>query len=94
MSERIDIVGIIVEHALQFGDLVGRAEDLGRLLVEQEMVVAEMRSADMPVEILRLEIERECICENRVERPGISRTASGPRSVRVFSRALARFLVS
>ena len=43
------------------GDLVGRAEYLLRLLIEQQMVVAEMPAADMPMKVLGLEIERKGI---------------------------------
>ena len=88
MSERRDIIGVIVEHALEpgdladrmdgraaelahpLGDVVGDGEDLVGLLVEQQMVVAEMRPADMPVEILGLEIEREGVGQQGVERAG------------------------
>ena len=52
------------------GDVVGDGEDLVGLLVEHQVVVAEMRPADMPMEILGLEIEREHIGEQRVERAG------------------------
>jgi hypothetical protein len=48
-------------HAL--GNLVGHGEDLVALLVEHEMIVAEMRSTHMPMEILGLEIERKHIGE-------------------------------
>ncbi len=46
------------------------AKMLGGLFVEQQMVVAEMRPADVPVEILGLEIERERIRQHAVERAG------------------------
>ena len=52
------------------GDLVGGGEDRGGLLVEQQVVVAEMRPADVPVEILGLEIEREGIGQDAVQRLG------------------------
>ena len=38
------------------------------LLVEHQMIVAEMPAADMPVEILGLQIEREGVGQQRVER--------------------------
>ena len=41
------------------GDVVGRGENLLGLLVEQQVIVAEMRAADVPMEILGLEIERK-----------------------------------
>ncbi len=40
------------------------------LLVEQQMVVAEMRAADVPVEILGLHIERKGVGQQAVERRG------------------------
>ena len=52
-------------HAL--GQFVGGGEDLVGLLVEQQVVVAEMRPADVPVEVLGLEVEREGIGEQAVE---------------------------
>ena len=52
------------------GDIVGDGEDLVGLLVEHQMIVAEMRSADVPVEVLGLQIKREHIGEQRVERAG------------------------
>ena len=55
-------------HAL--GDLVGDGENLLALLVEQQMIVAEMRAADMPMEVLGLEIERENVGEDLVELGG------------------------
>ena len=49
------------------GDRVGDAEDLVGLLVEDQMVVAEMRAADVPVEVLGLEIEGEDVGKQQVE---------------------------
>ena len=37
------------------------------MLVEQQMIVAEMRARDMPMEILRLDIESEDVGEQLVE---------------------------
>lgn len=50
------------------GELVGGGEDLIGLLVEQQMIVAEMPAADVPVEILGLQIQRESIGQKHVER--------------------------
>ena len=49
------------------GHVVGGAKDVGGLLVEQQVVVAEMRPADVPVEILGLEIERVAVGQQPVE---------------------------
>ena len=38
--------------------------------VEQQVIVAEMRSAHMPMEVLGLQIERETVGEQRIERRG------------------------
>ena len=48
------------------GNQVGRRENLCRLIVEQQMIIAEMRTRDMPVEILGLEIQRKTVCQNAV----------------------------
>ena len=68
IADRMDRGAAHLAHAL--GDVVGDGEDLVGLLVEQQMVVAEMRPADMPVEILGLEIEREHVGEQRIEGAG------------------------
>src|SRR5580704_18751456 len=52
-------------HAL--GKVVGGGEYLLGLLVEQQMIIAEMRAADMPMEILGLQVQRESIGQNLVE---------------------------
>ena len=53
-------------HAL--GQDVDAGLDLRRLLVEQQVVVAEMRPADVPMEILGLHIERKRVSQQPVER--------------------------
>src|SRR5262249_57962698 len=55
-------------HAL--GKLVGSGENLLGLLVEQQVVVAEMRSAHVPMEVLRLHVEREHVGQNGVDGSG------------------------
>ena len=40
------------------------------MLVEHEVVIAEMRAADVPVEVLRLHVEGEAVGEDAVERLG------------------------
>src|SRR3954452_22067034 len=44
-------------HAL--GQDIGRREDLVRLFVQQEVIVAKVRAAYVPVEVLRLQVEGE-----------------------------------
>ena len=41
--------------------VVGHGENLRGLLVEQQMVIAKMTPADMPVKVLRLHVEREYV---------------------------------
>ena len=58
-----------------------------RLLVEQLVIVAKVRAAHMPVEILGLDVERVGIRQIRFQRAEISFTASAERSVGVSSAA-------
>src|SRR6185437_13193888 len=52
------------------GQFVGHFENLLRLLVQQQVIVAEMRSADMPVEILGLQVKGKDVGQECVERAG------------------------
>jgi len=47
------------------GELVGGGEDLVALLIQHQMVVAEVRAGYMPVKVLGLEIEREHVRQQR-----------------------------
>src|SRR5471032_2053653 len=49
-------------------DRIRHGKDLARLLVEQQVIVAEMRPAHMPVEVLGLEIDREHIRQEWAQR--------------------------
>ncbi len=40
---------------------IGHGEDLVRVLIQEQMVIAEMRAAHVPVKIFRLQIQREDI---------------------------------
>src|SRR5262249_25596595 len=53
-----------------FGEDIHAFRQLLGLLVEEQVVVAEMRTADMPVEVLGLDIEREGIGDERIKRSG------------------------
>ena len=55
-------------HAL--GDVIGHADDLFALLVKEKMIVAEVRSTDVPMKVLGLEIERQGVGEDAVQRGG------------------------
>ena len=52
-------------HAL--GDVIGHRKDLVGVLIEQEMVVAKVRSAHVPMKVLGLHIKREHIGQQRIE---------------------------
>ena len=57
----IDLQRGAADLADPLGHVVGVGQDVRGLLVEQQMVVAEMRPADVPVEILGLQIERVAV---------------------------------
>src|SRR5581483_8200995 len=66
VSDRANRRAAQLAHAL--GDGVGKSEDLVRLLVQQQVIVAEMRPRHVPVKVLRLQVEGEDIGEQRVQR--------------------------
>src|SRR5687767_8164509 len=66
MSDGPDGGAADLAHPLR--DRIRYGEDLIALLIKQEMVIAEIRSAHVPMEILGLEIQSENIGQQRVER--------------------------
>src|SRR2546430_14069917 len=54
--------------ACALGQDIDAGWELVALLVEQEVVVAEMRAADVPVEVLGLHIERKRVRDQRIQR--------------------------
>src|SRR3981189_3207941 len=76
-----------VAHAR--GELVGGGKDLLALLVEQQVVIAEMRTADVPMEILGLEVEREGVRQQPVERLGELADGGGGQAGRGVEGVLA-----
>lgn len=48
-------------------DQVGHGEKFGRLLVEQEVIIPKVRSRDMPMEILGLDVQGEHVGQQRGE---------------------------
>src|SRR4030095_10930412 len=84
----LDILGVVIEHALGPRDLsarsqrdsarlahalrdwIGHRKKLVGLFVQEQVVVAKMRTAHVPVEIFRLHIKREKVWENRVHGAG------------------------
>src|ERR1700704_2960392 len=85
---RLDIVDIVVLHALYaadmpdglkrgstdlaypLGDGIGHREQLIRLLIEQQMVITEVRATHVPVEILGFHIEREYVGQDGIHGTG------------------------
>ncbi len=49
------------DFARTFGNIIAHVKDLFRLFVEQHVIVPEVLPGHMPVEILGLQVERECI---------------------------------
>ena len=52
------------------GDFIRHCEELIAVIVEQQVVIAEVRSAHVPMEILGLEVEGEHIGKQRVQGSG------------------------
>src|SRR5262249_47639434 len=90
LADRMQRQATDLAHPL--GDLIGRSENLVRLLVEQQMIVAEMRAADMPMEILGLEIECKRVSKQRIERARDVAARIGAEIGRCFQRRLAALL--
>ena len=76
------------------GDRIGHRVELVGLLVEHEVVVAKVRSAHVPVEILGLQVHRENVGEDRIERAGDVVGGAFSRSLDVASGAFWRRLRS
>ena len=55
-------------HAL--GERVGHRVELVAVLVQQQVVIAKVRAAHVPVEILRLEVQGEHVGQDAVQRAG------------------------
>jgi hypothetical protein len=51
-----------------FSNIVRHCKNLIAVLVKQEMVVAKMRAAHVPVKVLGFHIKRECVCQQSIER--------------------------
>src|SRR5215470_8477177 len=49
--------------ANSFGDVIGHCEYLLGVFIKQQVIIAKMGTADMPVEILRLNVKSENICQ-------------------------------
>jgi KaiC/GvpD/RAD55 family RecA-like ATPase len=53
-----------------FRNIVGQRENLISVIVKQQVVIAKMRTTDVPMEVFGFEIERENISEKPVEGAG------------------------
>ncbi|MNT35183.1 hypothetical protein D3C72_1712020 [compost metagenome] len=62
--------GRAADLARPFGNVVGHRKDLRALFVQQRVIITEMRTGNMPVEILGLDVEREDIRQQRGQRSG------------------------
>jgi len=45
------------------GDIIRHFKDLVAMIIKEQMVIAKMASTHVPVEILRLEVQREDVCQ-------------------------------
>src|SRR5580692_130663 len=72
------------EFAGAFGNIVGHVEDLFALLVEQKMVIAKMAPGHVPMKILRLDVQRKCVREQRPKLGSEFRHTFGSETARYF----------
>jgi len=68
MADRAQRSASDLAHAL--GNVIGRGKYLSCLLVEQQVIVAEVWTGDMPVKILGLHIQREHIRQKNIQCAG------------------------
>src|SRR5262249_48897466 len=66
VPKRVD--GCAADFSAALGDFIDHAEDLRRMLVEQQVIVSKMSAADVPVEAFRLDEEHEHVGEKMAER--------------------------
>ena len=52
------------------GDIVGHRKDLASLLIQQQMVIAEVRAADVPMETLRFDVQTKDVGKKYPQRAG------------------------
>jgi hypothetical protein len=55
------------ELARALGNIVRQVEDLFSVLIEQKVIIAKMPPRHVPMKILRLDVQRECVCEQGSE---------------------------
>jgi hypothetical protein len=83
---------VAANFANALGNLVGGGEDLVSLLVEEEVVIAEVRTRDVPMKVLGLEIEREHVGKKLIERCGDVAPGVGAKVGRGLQRRRAALL--
>src|SRR5258708_33280918 len=79
--------GGAADLADRLGDVVGGRENLLGLLVEEEMIVAEVGARYMPMEILGLQVKRKHVGEQNIERAGDLRHGVGAQVGRRIERS-------
>jgi hypothetical protein len=60
--------GRTAEFADAFGKGVSHRKDLIALFIQKQMVIAEVRSRHVPVEVLGLDVERKGVRKQQVQR--------------------------
>ena len=50
------------------GDRIGHREELVGLFIQEQVIVAEMRPAHVPVKVLGLQVESENVCRDGIQR--------------------------
>ena len=66
MPDRAQRGAADLAHAL--GEFIGGREDVICLLIEQEVIIAEVPAAHMPMEVLGFHIERETVGKQAIQR--------------------------
>src|SRR5579862_4397162 len=62
--------GVSPKLAGSLGDIIGHSENLLGLFVKKQMIIAEMATAHMPMEVLRFQIKRKHIGKQTAEIAG------------------------
>jgi hypothetical protein len=95
MSDRAD--GRAAKFADALGEVLGHCEDLAALIVEHEMIVAEIRPAHVRVEVLGLQIRREDFGSESIQGGGYvldgARLDIGCGGSRALRRAMSSLLL-
>ena len=66
----MDRKGHASDLAHGLGDRVGDGENLIAVFIQQQMIVAEVRTRNMPMDVLRFEVEGKHFCQRNIESAG------------------------